>query len=105
MSETKQETISDIVAEMRNEPCSWLTPEGIPQQFHDNELFSGFADRIEAAYRREAVENARYIADTLKPVLKMGDQPDKDAAKQAYIAALKIIETTAMRIYRNENDK
>ena len=53
MSEKNQETVADIVAEMRNGPCNWLTPEGIPQQFHDNELFSGFADRIEAAAERE----------------------------------------------------
>jgi len=55
MSEEKQETISDIVAEMRNGPCNWLTPEGIPQHFHDNELFSAFADRIEAAHGRTTI--------------------------------------------------
>ena len=54
MSESKeQETIADIVAEMRNGPCCWLTPEGIPQHNHDNDLFSSFADRIEAAFKRE----------------------------------------------------
>lgn len=52
MSKKEQETVADIVAEMRNGPCNWLTSEGIPQQFHDNELFSEFADRIEAANQR-----------------------------------------------------
>ena len=55
MSEEKRETVADIVAEMKNGPCNWLTPEGIPQQFHDNELFSEFADRIEAAAKRLAM--------------------------------------------------
>ena len=53
MSNAKQETIVDIVAEMRNGPCCWLTLEGIPQNCHDNELFYKFADRIEAAWKRE----------------------------------------------------
>lgn len=53
MSNEKKETIADIVAEMRNGPCCWLTPAGIPQHSHDNELFYKFADRIEAAAKRE----------------------------------------------------
>ena len=51
MSDERHETVADIVAEMRNGPCCWLTPAGIPQHSHDNELFYKFADRIEAAYR------------------------------------------------------
>lgn len=60
MSDENHETLADIVAEMRNGPCCWLTPAGIPQHSHDNELFYKFADRIEAAVEFTlAVETAK----------------------------------------------
>lgn len=82
MENEKTETISEIVSEMRNGPCCWLTPEGIPQHSHDNDLFYKFAERVEAAWKRELYEmekerfqhvalefeNARLRA-ALKPVL------------------------------------
>ena len=40
MSDEKQETIADVVREMRN--------GRIPQHLHDDELLRKFADRIEA---------------------------------------------------------
>ena len=60
MSNESRETVADIVAEMRNGPCCWLTPAGIPQHSNDNELFYKFADRIEAAVEFTlAVETAK----------------------------------------------
>lgn len=74
----------DIVSEMRNGPCCWLTPAGIPQHSHDNELFYKFAERVETAWKRELYEmdkerfmhferefeNARLRA-ALKPALEV----------------------------------
>lgn len=53
MKDERHETIADIVAEMRNGPCCCLTLEDIPQHYRDNKLFYEFADRIEAAAKRE----------------------------------------------------
>ncbi len=43
------ETVADILREMRGDPLSWLSPEGIPQMTHDNDEVRAYADRIEAA--------------------------------------------------------
>lgn len=49
----ENETIADILHEMRFDPLSWCYPEGIPQSQHDNGEVRKFADRIEAAWGRE----------------------------------------------------
>lgn len=49
--ETSNETVADILREMRSNPLCWLMPEGIPQMCHDNAELTKFADRIEAAHR------------------------------------------------------
>lgn len=69
MSDEK-ETIEDIVAEMRNGPCCWITPAGIPQHSHDNELFYKFADRIEEAYNREREAGAEVEQRDIDTVIR-----------------------------------
>ena len=61
MSEAKQETISDIVAEMRNEghtgDASCLEWVGAK--------IRGYADRIEAAHQREVAELRECLKETM----------------------------------------
>ena len=47
------ETVADILREMRSNPLCWLMPEGIPQMCHDNAELTRYADRIEAAHNAE----------------------------------------------------
>ena len=61
------ETIEHILHEMRLNPLSWCYPEGIPQSQHDNGEVRKFADRIEAAWRRETqAHNAVEISEELE---------------------------------------
>ena len=71
MSNEKQETISDIVSEMRKAEATWHRSEiaQLPTQY-----LKEWSDRIEAAHQREVAElreeNARLRA-ALKPVLEV----------------------------------
>lgn len=49
--EAKRETWEAIAEEMRSQPLSWLSPEGIPQMNHDNDELAKYADRIDAAVK------------------------------------------------------
>ena len=51
MRNERQETVADIVAEMRRYP--------IPKHRNDIELLREYADRIEAAYKREVADLTR----------------------------------------------
>ena len=78
MSKSKQETIADIVAEMRKDISEGTV--GIWSDF-GGEIARGYADRIEAAYnfKREAVcENSSHVGnaaamrEALEAVVKVG---------------------------------
>lgn len=95
MSDEK-ETIEYIVAEMRNGPCCWLTPAGIPQHSHDNELFYKFADRIEAAYKRLALPTPEQWTELARQSVEMYDlKRENDRLR----AALKPVLEVEMDMY------
>lgn len=55
MSDARQETVADIVREMRiGDLCAGDTTASRPEYIND--FLAGYADRIEAAYKREVAE-------------------------------------------------
>lgn len=127
MSNERQETVSDIVSEMRHD-CPARHMDGTMYRDVDWVYTKGtvkrLADRIEAAYSRlpiltpeqwtQIAQQAAEMSDlkrenerlrvALIPVREVDCQLDNYPTKEAYMAALEIVVSNAQRIY-NEGDE
>lgn len=77
----KNESLNDILTEMKSDPLKWSAPEDISQVRYDNNALRNYATRIQKALGQDVIDESKEVQ---KPGNCLFAVPVKDGAYTFY---------------------